>query len=285
MTIPTLPFGRTGHISTRIIFGAAAFWSLPQEEADQMLDVLLKYGINHIDTAAGYNDSELHLGPWMPKYRDRFFLATKTGERTYDGAKAQFEQSLKRLQVDSVDLIQIHHLVGEEEWEIALGPGGVLEYLQQAREQGLVRFIGVTGHEVAIAQRHLQSLERFDFDSVLLPYNYVMMQNPTYAAGFNEILRLAQERHFAVQTIKGICRRPWAGEHTHNTWYEPLTTQASIDKAVHWVLGQAGIFLNTAADIHLLPMILDAASRFEARPSDEEMQAEMAALEMAPLFT
>lgn len=286
MTIPQQPFGRTGHMSTRIIFGGAAFYSgVTQDEANQTLELLLKYGINHIDTAASYGDAELRIGPWMPTYRDRFFLATKTGERTYDKAKAQFEESLKRLRVESVDLIQLHYLVSEEEWEIAMGPGGALEYLIEAREQGLTRFIGVTGHDVAVTQMHLRSLERFDFDSILLPYNYVMMQNPTYAQGFQAVLKLAQERQIAVQTIKSVTRRPYQAEHTHGTWYEPLTSQESIDKAVHWVLGQDGIFLNTPADIHILPKVLDAASRFETRPTDEEMQAVVAEWAMEPLFT
>ena len=284
MSIPKLLFGRTGHMSTRTIFGAAALGSVTQDEADQTLEVLLKYGVNHIDTAASYGESELRIGPWMPEHRDKFFLATKTGERTYDKAKAEFERSLKRLQVESVDLIQLHYLVGEQEWEVAMGPDGVLKYLQEARDQGLVKYIGVTGHDVAITRMHLKSLDRFDFDSVLLPLNYVMMQNPLYAAEFKEILALAQARGFAVQTIKSICRRPYPGEATHNTWYDPLTTQASIDRAVHWVLGQEDVFLNTVGDIHVLPLVLDAANRFDARPSDAEMAAMVSELDMAPLF-
>jgi aryl-alcohol dehydrogenase-like predicted oxidoreductase len=285
MTIPKQLFGRTGHMSTRTIFGAAALSSVTQDEADQTLALLLKYGVNHIDTAASYGESELRIGPWMPQYRDRFFLATKTGERTYDKAKAEFERSLKRLQVDAVDLIQLHYLVDEEEWKIAMGSGGVLEYLQEARDQGLVRFIGVTGHDVAVTRMHMKSLEQFDFDSVLLPFNYLMMQNDTYAAGFHAILQMAQERYFAVQTIKSICRRPYPGDRTHATWYEPLTDQQSIDRAVHWVLGQEGVFLNTAGDVGMLPKVLDAASRFETRPSDEDMQADVHKWDMAPLFT
>lgn len=286
MAIPQHPFGRTGHLSSRIIFGAAALGGVTQDQADQTLELLLQYGINHIDTAASYGDSELRIGPWMPQHRERFFLATKTGERTYDAAKAEFERSLKRLQVESVDLIQLHYLVDEDEWQVAMGPGGVLDYLQEAREQGLVRFIGVTGHDVAITRMHQKSLERFDFDSVLLPYNYLMMQNAEYAAGFNEILQLAEERGFAVQTIKSACRRPYPGEQrSHATWYEPLTDAASIDLAVHWVLGQPGVFLNTPGDVSVLPLVLDAADRFAARPSDEAMQALVSQQAMEPLFT
>ncbi|MGB7342164.1 MAG: aldo/keto reductase [Phototrophicaceae bacterium] len=285
MNIPKLTFGRTGHLSTRTIFGAAALGEVTQDEADQTMQLLLDYGINHIDTAASYGESELRIGPWMKTHREHFFLATKTGERTYDKAKAEFEKSLERLQVDSVDLIQLHYLVGEEEWEIAMAKGGVLEYLEEAREQGLVKYIGVTGHDVAIVKMHRKSLERFDFDSVLLPYNYPMMQNPIYAAGFAEVLRLSQERNVAIQTIKSITRRPYPNDgRSHATWYEPLTDQASIDLAVHWVLGQEGVFLNTAGDIHLLPKILDAASRFETRPSDAVMQQLIADQQMKPLF-
>lgn len=285
MAISKYPFGRSGHMSSRLLFGAAALGKVTQDEADQTLDLLLRYGINHIDTAASYGDSELRIGPWMPQYRDQFFLATKTGKRTYDEAKAEFEQSLKRLQVDSVDLIQLHYLVREDEWEIAMGPRGVLEYLLEAKAQGLVKYIGVTGHDVAIARMHQKSLERYDFDSVLLPYSYILMQNPTYAEGFRKIMEMAKERNFAVQTIKAITRRPYSGDRTHATWYEPLTTQESIDRAVHWVLGQDGVFLNTVGDIHVLPQVLDAAARFTTRPTDAEMEAMMAEWDMEPLFT
>ena len=286
MAIPKLTFGRTGHESTRTLFGAASLGKVTQAEADKTLDLLLEYGVNHIDTAASYGESELRIGPWMEKYRDQFFLATKTGKRTYVEAKEEFERSLERLRVDSVDLIQLHYLVGEEEWEVAMGSGGVLEYLIEAKDQGLVKYIGVTGHDVAIVHMHRKSLERYDFDSVLLPYNYLMMQNPEYAAGFNEILRMAKERNVAVQTIKSISRRRYTGDRTHSTWYEPLTDQDAIDNLVHWVLGQEGIFLNTVGDITVLPKVLDAASRFEGqRPSDAEMDALVAQNAMEPLFT
>lgn len=284
MSIPKKLFGRTNHLSTRTLFGAAAFSGVSQDEADQTMELLIAHGVNHIDTAASYGDSELRLGPWMERHRGDFFLATKTDERSYDGAKRQFERSLRRLRVSEVDLIQLHYLVGEEEWEIAMGPGGALDYLLEAREQGLVKYIGVTGHDVAIARMHQRSLERFDFDSVLLPYNYLMMRNPVYRSGFNEVLDMARARGAAVQTIKGITRRPYIAERSHATWYEPLTDQASIDKAVHWVLGNEHVFLNTAGDISILPLVLDAARRFQARPPEAAMQAMVAEWQMAPLF-
>ncbi len=283
--IPLAPFGRTGHISSRTLFGAAAFWNVTQAEAEATLDMLLERGVNHIDTAASYGDSELRLGPWLKHHRDQFFLATKTEERTQQGARESLHRSLERLQTDHVDLFQLHNLSNPQEWEIALGPGGALEAFIEAREQGLTRFIGITGHGLNIAALHRKALERFDFDSVLLPYSYILMQNPHYAADVEALLQICRERNVAVQTIKGITRSPWhARPHTRNTWYEPLEDQADIDKAVHWVLGNPIVFLNTAADIHLLPKALDAASRFTVRPSDEEMQTLLTEQAMEPLF-
>jgi predicted aldo/keto reductase-like oxidoreductase len=224
----------------------------------------------------------------MARYRKQFFLATKTGERTYQKAKEEIHRSLERMQVDQIDLIQIHSLSDPQEWETALGPGGALEAMIEAREQGLVRFIGVTGHGVTIPAMHKRALERFDFDAVLLPCNYLMMQNPQYAADFEALLALCRERNVAVQTIKSITRGPYdayGGARTHNTWYKPLEDQADIDKAVHWVLSRPGIFLNTVGDVRVLPKVLDAANRFEGRgPVEEEMRATVAARQMQPLF-
>ena len=285
-TIEKRPFGRTGHMSTVTLFGAAALSQVTQAEADQVLELLLEYGVNHIDTAASYGDAELRIGPWMERHRDRFFLATKTGERSYAQAKAEIHRSLERLRVTQIDLIQLHNLVHPDEWEQALGPGGALEAAVEAREQGLVRFIGVTGHGLAAPAMHRRSLERFDFDSVLLPYNFVMMQNPQYAADFERLMALCQERNVAVQTIKTIARGPWGSKpRTRATWYEPLEEQADIDRAVHWAMARPGIFLNTVGDIHLLPKVLDAASRYPGHPpTDEEMRAMLEGLRMSSLF-
>ena len=283
--IPTSPFGSTGHESTRIIFGAAALGGASEEEGERALELVLKHGINHVDTAAMYGRAERRVGAWMPRYRDRFFLATKTGERTYEKARDQIRHSLERMQTDHVDLIQLHNLVDEAEWETAFGPGGALEAAVEAREQGLARFIGVTGHGVTVAAMHLRSLERFPFDSVLLPYNYAMMQNARYAADFEALANVCGERGVAMQTIKGITLGPWnEQEHTHNTWYEPLVEANDIDSAVRYVLGRPGVFLNTASDLRLLPLILDAAERFTAAPSDAEMRDLASRRGMAPLF-
>lgn len=283
--IDKMLFGRTGHDSTRVIFGAAAFSTASQAVADRTMERLLEWGIDHIDTAASYGDSELRLGPWMREHRDRFFLATKTGERTAGPAYDQIRQSLERLQTDRIDLIQLHNLVDEAEWETAMGPSGALEAAIRARDEGLTRFIGVTGHGVPVARMHLRSLERFDFDAVLLPYSYVLMQNPAYAADFAALSAVCAERNVAMQTIKSITRAPWGdAEQTTTTWYAPLTDQASIDLAVHWVLGNEQVFLNTASDVDLLPKIVDAAERFVSRPSDVEMDRLVRSQAMEPLF-
>lgn len=284
--IPTLPFGRTGHESTRIIFGAAAFSKVTQEEADRTMGLILQHGINHIDTAASYGDSELRIGPWMESHRDKFFLATKTGERTYGAAYDQIRHSLERLRTDQVDLAQLHALHTEEEWQTVFSEDGALKAAIQARDEGLVRYIGVTGHGVEVARFHIRSLEQFDFDSVLLPYNFPMMRNEQYAADFEELVAICKERNVAVQTIKAITQAPWGDrEQTAATWYEPLRDQDAIDTSVSWVLGREGVFLNTVGDIHVLPKALDAAERFTSRPSDEEMTKLVESWQMEPLFT
>ncbi|HLF79231.1 MAG TPA: aldo/keto reductase [Dehalococcoidia bacterium] len=283
--IEKLAFGHTGHESTRTIFGAAALSRVSQETADAVLPLLLERGINHIDVAASYGDAELRVGAWMPQHRDRFFLATKTGERTYQKARDQIRNSLERLRVDQVDLVQLHNLTDEEGWQTAMAPGGALEAAIEAREQGLVRFIGVTGHGVQAPAMHRRSLERFPFDSILVPFNYPMMQNPDYRRDFEALLAVCAERGVAVQTIKAITLAPWGEkEHTASTWYEPLREQEDIDLAVHWVLGRPGVFLNTVGDVTILPKVFDAASRAGVRPSEAAMASLMQRREMAPLF-
>ncbi|MBK7894199.1 MAG: aldo/keto reductase [Anaerolineaceae bacterium] len=283
--IEKIPFGRTGHNSTRTLFGAAAFWGTPQDEANKTLDLLLEYGVNHIDTAASYGDAELRLGPWLKNYRDQFFLATKTEKRTYQAAKDELHRSLDLLKTDHVDLWQMHILVEPDEWETAMGPGGALEAFIEAREQGLTRFLGVTGHGTTVAQMHLKSLERFDFDSVLLPYNPTMMQNPQYAADFEQLVNVCQQKNVAIQTIKALAKGSWGDKpKTHTTWYEPFSTQAEIDLAVQWVLSRPGVFLNTVGDTTLLPMVLDAAMRVDTAVPQATLTAKMQNINMEPLF-
>lgn len=284
--LPTAPFGRTGHHSTRVIFGAAALGSMRQERADQVLAQLLEAGVNHLDTAASYGDSELRIGPWMAEHRSRFFLATKTGERRGDAARAELERSLERLQVDSVDLVQLHNLVEPDEWEVAHGPGGAVEAMARAQEEGLVRHVGITGHGLRIAGMHLRSLERFPFASVLLPYSFVGLQDAAYRADVEALLAVCAEQDVAVQTIKAVARRRWPDDHQgpRFSWYEPVTDPDAIGRAVRWVLARPQLFLNTSSDARLLPHILAAAAAGGPVPGDDEMQADADSLGIRPLF-
>lgn len=283
MTIATAPFGRTGHDSSRVLFGGAALGSLDQQRADSIFDLVVSSGINHLDVAASYGDAEMRVRPWLERMPGHFFLATKTGERTAPKARAELEQSLQRMGVDHVDLWQLHNLVDPIDWDIALSPGGALDAALQAREEGLVRFIGVTGHGLQVAATHRRSLDRYDFDTVLLPYNFITMQSPYYAEHFEALAATCAQRNVAVQTIKSIAAGPWGGrEHTHAPWYAPLDDPDDISLAVRWVLGRPGIFLNSVSDIELLPAVLAAAERAQERPSDEEMASLQPKLE--PLF-
>jgi aryl-alcohol dehydrogenase-like predicted oxidoreductase len=285
--IPSAPFGSTGHNSRRTIFGAAALGKVTEAEADRALELVLRYHLNHLDTAASYGDSELRIAPWLKREgRDRFFLATKTGKRTYAEARDEIRLSLSRLGVDHVDLIQLHNLVDQKEWDVAMGKDGALRAAVEARDAGLTRFIGVTGHGLEVARRHRESLERFPFDSVLFPYNMTQLAGEQYAREAEALTALCQKRGVAIQTIKAITLGPWQGERPARptTWYEPLTEQRDIDLAVRFVLGRPGLFLNTVGDLGLLPKVLDAASRGGPAPSAQEMAALVERREMTPFF-
>jgi aryl-alcohol dehydrogenase-like predicted oxidoreductase len=282
-------FGRTGHESSRVIFGAAALARVDQETADRLLPLLLEHDVNHLDTAAMYGDAELRLAPWLAQHPGQFFLATKTHARDGAGARASLEASLSRMGVDHVDLIQLHNLVEPDDWEAAHAPGGALEALDQARDEGLTRFIGVTGHGLRIAGMHLRSLERFDYDSVLLPYNFTLLQDPVYRADVEQLLELCAERDVAVQTIKSIARRRWTtakrepGEPRRQSWYEPLTDPSAISRAVQYVLAQPRLFLDSSSAYDQLPHVLAAAAT-AGTPTHDELLTDVAALDIAPLF-
>lgn len=289
--IETAPFGRTGHDSTRILFGAAALGALRQERADAVIETLLEFGVNHIDCAARYGDAELRLAPWLQQHRERFFLATKTGDRTAEGALASLERSLERMQVEQIDLIQLHNLTDEEGWQTAFAAGGAVEGLAQARDQGRVRFIGVTGHGTKVAAMHLRSLEHFPFDSVLLPYNFAMMNQADYAADFEALGAVCEERGVAIQTIKSIARRRWEPDDPSPrfSWYEPLREPEAIHRAVHFVLRRPGLFLNTSSDATLLRTTLEAAAEVKGGDTATEsielaLQEDAARYEVQPLF-
>lgn len=283
--IPVAPFGRTGHQSTRVVFGAAALGGMSQERADATMASIDRVGINHIDTAASYGASEDRLQSFLSQHRDRFFLATKTGERSGSAARAELERSLERLGVESVDLVQLHNLVEPDEWDTAFAPDGAVAALARARDEGLTRFIGVTGHGMRIAAMHLRSLERFDFDSVLFPYNRSLIRSDSYRADVDTLRQVCAERSIAMQTIKSIARGRWTDDGTGKfSWYEPLTDPAAIARAVRHVLGNDDLFLNTTSDARLLPHIFEAAGSALDLPSDDEMDADIDRFGITPLF-
>ncbi len=284
--LPTAPFGRSGHLSTRALFGAAAFYDVDQPTADRTMDLLVERGVNHIDTASSYGKAELRLGPWLKDNRDSVFLATKTEQRTYQDARDELHRSLELMNIDNVDLWQMHVLVDENDWKTAMGPGGTLEAFIEARDEGLVKWLGVTGHGLNVCEMHRRSLERFDFDSVLLPWNWAMSRNTEYAADFARLHNLCMERNVAFQLIKTVCHRSWREDEnkTRDCWYKPLEDQRDLDAALHWAMGIEGSFINTVGDVNLLPRVLDAVADFDSVPSDEEMARKADSGKWEPLF-
>jgi len=272
-------FGRSGHESSRLIFGAAALGSVTQAEADETLGFALDAGLNHFDVAASYGDAERRMKPWLGSHRREIFLATKTQKRTKAEALAELETSLKRLGTDHVDLWQMHVLVEDDEWEIAMGDDGALEAFIQAREDGKARFLGVTGHGWKAPATHLRSLNRFDFDSVLFPWNWPLSRNAAYSAAVKALIGECRRRDVAYQLIKAFLRRPWEGRTpTKATWYEPFEAPADIATVLGFAWGLEGSFVNSAGDIHIFRTIAEEASKFPPRPSDTLM-AEFAARE------
>ena len=284
--IERIPFGNTGHLSTRALFGAAALGGMRQDKADSILEILLEFGVNHIDTAAAYGDSELRIAPWMKAHRQIFFLATKTGARDGSGARESLERSLQRLAVEQVDLIQLHNLVDADEQEAAFAPGGAVEALAKAREEGLVRFIGVTGHGTYAPVRHLESLRRFPFDSVLVPCNFAMLAQPQYASDFADLYATCRDRGVAFQAIKSIARRRWneSDDEKRFSWYRPIRNPDALRRAVGFVLSRPGLFLNTSSDATLLRPTLEAAAAVSDAPDDSAMQQDVTGLGIEPLF-
>jgi aryl-alcohol dehydrogenase-like predicted oxidoreductase len=287
LVIAKQKFGRTGHASSQIIFGSYALSHATQKAADEVLEILLEYGVNHIDTAPMYGSAEQCIGGWMKKYRDKFFIATKSRSRTYEGAWKNLHRSLERLKVDTIDLWQMHGLTNQGGWEKAMGPGGALEAFLEARSKGLVRYLGVTGHGNRVAGMHVQSLARFDFDAVMLLYNYRQMQIPKFATDFERLVKICKERNVAVGTFQSIARCPIGkGERKYNMYfYEPLESQEAIELSVHWAMGLEDSFVITPGDIQFIPQVLEAAARFDGRPSDEQMKSLVERYDIQPIFS
>jgi aryl-alcohol dehydrogenase-like predicted oxidoreductase len=281
----TRRFGRTGHMSTVAIFGAAAFSQVSQEDADKSMELIIEAGVNHIDIARSYGEAELRVGPWMPRERGRFFLGSKTTERTKEGAWKELQESLKRLQIEALDLYQIHAVTTMEELDAVTMKGGALEAFLEARQNGLTRFIGITGHGVNAPQIYLEALRRFDFDSVLFPLNFVQMANPEYKKYAEELIATCKAKDVGTMVIKSITKAPWGErEHTATTWYEPFDQSDEIQRAVHFSLSYDVTGICTAGDTRVLPMVLKACENF-TRLSDSEKEGMIkSGKEYEPLF-
>jgi predicted aldo/keto reductase-like oxidoreductase len=279
-------FGRTGHMSTIVILGAFAVGPISQEEADATMELVLQHGVNHIDVAPTYSDAEIRLGPWLEKYRDQFFLGCKTELRGREEASQQLRQSLERLRVDSFDLFQLHAVTTMEELERCFAPGGSMEAIVEARDQGLTRYVGITSHGLQAPAVQMEALRRFDFDSLLFTLNFQMWANGAYRRDATELLKIAAERDVGTMVIKTWARGPWGEkEHRYHCWYEPFDDAEMIEQALRFTLSQPVTGAISAGDARLLPMILQAAERFQ--PMDEAEQAALlaTAAEYEPLFT
>lgn len=280
--------GRTGHMSTVAIFGAAAFWEIDQASANTALDLAHQAGVNHIDVAPQYGQGEIRVGGWLPPHRDEFFLGCKTLERSRDDAWAELHRSLEKLQTESLDLYQLHAVTDMDELNKAMGPDGAIQALQRAKDEGLTQYLGITGHGLQMPSVALSALERFDFDTVMFPVNPVLWANNAYRAEAEKLLTICQERSVGVMVIKSIAKGPWADRDnaTYNTWYEPYDQQAAITDGVHFALSQPGVTgIATAGDTTLLPMVLNAAGSFTPMPAEQQTELINRAQQLEPLFT
>lgn len=256
-------FGRTGHLSTVAVFGAAAFWEVEQKDADRVMEIAIEAGINHIDVAPSYGQAELRIGPWMKTERERFFLGCKTMERSKEGAWREMRESLERLQTDTFDLYQCHAITTMEELDSIFAKGGAMEAMIEAREKGLTKYIGITGHGVDAPRVYLEALRRFDFDSVLFPLNFVQMANPEFRESAEELIAACRAKDVGTMIIKSITKGPWGDKaKTAATWYEPFDQMDEIQRAVNFALSYDVTGICTAGDTNILPMVIRACENF-----------------------
>jgi aryl-alcohol dehydrogenase-like predicted oxidoreductase len=282
----TRRLGRTGHQSTVVVFGGAALGRVSQQEAFQALDTMLAAGVNHIDIAPSYGSAETLTGPWLEQHRDKFFLACKTGERSREGARAELEKSLRLLHTDKLELHQLHAVTTFADLHLAMGPGGAIETLKDARDRGLTRWLGITGHGLDAPAIQLEALERFDFDTVMFPINPVLYANASYRADAERLLQVCADRDVGVHLIKSVAKGPWGTqERTHHTWYEPYSRAEKIQQGVDFALSVCeSAVIPAAGDIHLLPLVLKAAENYRLLSQSDQEALILQAEELEPLF-
>ena len=281
----TRRFGRTGHMSTVAIFGAAALSGSSQEEADRAMEQIIEAGVNHIDVARSYGEAELRIGPWMPRERGRFFLGSKTTERTREGAWKELQETLQRLQTERLDLYQCHAVTTMDELDKVTMKGGALETLVQARDEGLTKYLGITGHGVDAPKIYLEALRRFDFDSVLFPLNFVQMGNPEYRKYAEELIAVCKAKDVGTMIIKHVTKGPWGNKsHTATTWYEPFDKMDEIQKGVNFALSYEVTGICTPGDTRILPLVLKACENFTRLNTDELEEMIKSGEQYEPLF-
>jgi len=269
--------GRLGRENSVLILGGAALAEATEEDSDRAIQQALDAGVDHFDTAADYGDSELQYGRWMPEIRDRIFLSTKTGLRKKDAAKRQIHDSIERVRVDNVDLLQLHSVGDLEDLDRATGPGGSLEAAIEAKEEGIIGAIGITGHGNGAPSTHLEALRRFPFETVLTPWNYILSTDDDYRADFEALVEEVWRQDAGLMIIKTVSRRNWPegdppGDQRYTTWYEPFEQQEHIDAAVSWVLSFEEVTgLAMAGDVTLVPMLLEAENRRMSREEAEQV--------------
>jgi aryl-alcohol dehydrogenase-like predicted oxidoreductase len=281
----TRRFGRTGHMSTVAIFGAVALGQITQDQADVTIQQVIDAGVNHIDIAPSYGEAEARLGPWMPQIRDQFFLGCKTTERTRDGAEAEMHRSLERLQVDHFDLYQFHAITSMDELDQIFAKGGALEAFLKARDEGLTRYIGITGHGFEAPEVFQEALRRFDFDSILFPVNFVQYAIPSYRQSSQTLIQMANAKDVGIMAIKYSTRAPWGDKpQTYHMWYEPFDDREMIQKGVNFTLSQNITGVCTAGDYRVLPLSLEACQNFEPMGQEEQIALLQEARQYEPLF-
>ena len=267
----TRRFGRTNHMSTIAVFGGVALGQIDQPTADQVVQQVIDAGVNHIDIAPSYGRAESRLGPWMPRIRDDFFLGCKTTQRSKQGAIEEFHASLERLQVDAFDLYQLHAVTSMDELDECTRAGGALEGVIEKRDQGLTRFIGITGHGMHTPAIFMEALRRFDFDTVLFPIYPALMANDQYRADALALLEVCDQKDVGVMVIKAICKEPWGDqEKRYHTWYLPFEDQATIQSNINFTLSHKLTHYCTVGDYRLLDKVLTGCENFESMGAAEQ---------------
>ncbi len=276
--------GRTGHKSTFITLGGASVRPTTRKESDAFIKLALDHGVNHIDVAPTYGSGEAEriLGKWVKEYRENLFIACKTQKRTKKDAADELSRSLKNLQTDYFDLYQLHGLDDPEELEIALSEDGAIRAILDAKKQGLVKYIGITSHN---PENIMRALKSFDFDTVLLPVNYVLHAHPEPKNDYEPVLTLAKKRNLGVIAMKSVVKKSWpTDERTYNCWYQPFDTQKEVDEALWFTLSQYVTTAASSSDIRIAKMMIDAAERYTPMNKKEQQELLLKASTYKPLF-